>query len=122
MRTIMNANFNPASISRIKKEEYLLNYTEDEFRDLIIRPLFFEKGFKDGRELCGPLEEGKDSLFSEKDKLGYTLFYAVQTKKGNLNMAAKASGNVNNAIAQLRTALATKIPLIMPKKTFIQIR
>ncbi|MBK9096713.1 MAG: NACHT domain-containing protein [bacterium] len=112
----MQKFFNPSSISRINKEEFLLGYSEDDFRDLIIRPLFLEKGFRDGRELCGPLEEGKDTLFTETDKLGQNLFYAVQTKKGHLNMAAKASNNVNNAIAQLRTALEVKIPLISSKK------
>jgi len=108
--------YNPQCISRKKKEKYLLDFSEDEFRDFIIRSLFYSQGLKDGRELCGPLEEGKDTIFISEDELGFQNIYAVQTKKGNLNMASKAASNVLNSVAQLRTAIETKIPLLKPRR------
>ena len=46
-----------------KKQEYLRAFSEDDFRDQVLRPLFLRKGLTDGRDYCGPTEEGKDCLF-----------------------------------------------------------
>jgi hypothetical protein len=104
------------SIPRSKKEKFLRDFSEDEFRDVVIRPLFFRLGFKDGRDLCGPLEKGKDALFSETNKFGQEDIIAVQTKRGNLNLTSNASANLANATAQLRTALETNIPLLSSRR------
>jgi len=104
------------NISRFKKERYLLSLSEDDFRDRVIRPLFLRSGYTDGRDLCGPSEHGKDAIFAETDKLGLDSFIAVQTKKGNLNLAGKASNNLINAITQLKTALDTTLVLSASKK------
>src|SRR2546423_1531959 len=52
-----------ATVSRFKKERYLKQLSEDEFRDRVVRPLLLLRGMKDGRDLCGPDEAGKDSIF-----------------------------------------------------------
>lgn len=107
---------NVRNISRFKKEKFLKEMSEDEFRDAVIRPLFFRLGYADGRDLCGPMEKGKDAIFKETDKLGMENYIAVQTKKGNLNMARTASTNVVEAITQLRTAIETSVPLTESRK------
>lgn len=106
----------PESISRFKKEKYLRSLSEDDFRDLIIRPLFHRMGFGDGRDLCGPLEKGKDTVFTSATPWGTYDLYAVQTKIGSLNMGKSASQNVVEAVTQLKTAAQTKIPLIKTKE------
>lgn len=98
-----------ATISRFKKERFLRSISEDEFRDKVVRPLFLRQGLMDGRELCGPFEKGKDTLFVARDPLGMQNVYVVQTKRGQLNLAKKASANVVEAATQLKTALQTKI-------------
>lgn len=103
-------------ISRMKKYKFLKEMTEDDFRDRVIRPLFYRLGFGDGRDVCGPDEEGKDAIFILTNPLGLDDLIVVQTKAGNLNLASKASDNLLNAIAQLRTAFETAVPLIKPKQ------
>lgn len=105
----------PENISRFRKEKFLKELSEDNFRDTVIRSLFLRMGFNDGRDLCGPYEHGKDAVFGETDRLGFELLLAVQTKKGNLNLAAKANANIVEAITQLNTALATSIVLLKNK-------
>ena len=100
---------NPATLSRFKKLRYLMNFSEDEFRDLVVRPLFLLQGLKDGRDLCGPHEKGKDAVFVKKDPLGIEDIYVLQTKKGPLNLTKKANSNVVEAVTQLKTALQTKV-------------
>ena len=98
-----------ATLSRFKKQRFLIRLSEDAFRDEVIRPIFLRQGLKDGRDLCGPTEEGKDALFVAVDQLGMEDVYVVQTKRGSLNLAAKASQNLVAAVTQLRTALATRV-------------
>lgn len=107
---------NVQTISRLKKDRFLLSLSEDEFRDRVVRPLLLRIGFQDGRDLCGPTEAGKDAIFVKIDLLGTKQLFAVQTKKGNLNLASKASHNLVNAITQLRTALTTDIVLTASKE------
>jgi hypothetical protein len=83
----------PNSISRFKKERFLRTLSEDDFRDKVVRPLFLRRGFKDGREMCGTKEEGKDTLFIDEDKLGMKQIWVVQTKAGNLNLSGQYSQN-----------------------------
>lgn len=104
-----------STISRFKKEKYLKSLSEDEFRDEVVRPLFLRLGLKDGRDLCGPQEAGKDAIFSQNDIFGHPKLIAVQTKKGNLNLGSTASTNLIAAITQIRTALATEVVLLIPK-------
>ena len=103
-----------ATISRFKKERFLRKLTEDEFRDRVIRPLFLLRGMTDGRDLCGPDEAGKDSIFVTENKLGLLDTYALQTKRGHLNLGRKESDSIVEATTQLRTALATSIRLLRP--------
>ena len=109
-------NINPSTISRFRKIKYLNSLNEDTFRDILIRPLFSKIGLKDGRDLCGQSEEGKDVIFVFVDPLGQENFYAVQTKVGNINLSSKANQNLIVAETQLRTALATQIVVLPSKK------
>lgn len=103
-----HSGINPEAISRTRKERFLLGLSEDDFRDRVVRPLFLRQGLQDGRDLCGPEEEGKDALFVALTPLGLRDVYVVQTKKGSLSMAGSATKNVVAAITQLRTALQTR--------------
>lgn len=105
-----------AGTSRYKKERFLKRLTEDAFRDKVVRPLFLRRNFLDGRDYCGRLETGKDIVFLLEDPLGIMDIYAVQTKRGNLNMSKQYSKNAAEAATQLKTALNTKIPFIKPKE------
>jgi len=107
---------NPADISLARKRRFLLELTEDQFRDKAVRPLFLRKGLRHGREVCGPDEEGKDCYFLDENKLGMRELYVVQTKRGKLNMTRKTSENVHEAATQLRTALATTVPIAPTKE------
>lgn len=98
----------PELVSRTRKERHLLKLSEDEFRDQVVRPVLLRQGLKDGRDLCGPEEEGKDALFIETNALGMDDVWVVQTKKGALTMAGSAEKNVIQAIVQLRMALSTR--------------
>ena len=101
--------------SLLNKQKYLSSLSEEEFRDKVVRELFFRLGFKDGREYCGPLEEGKDCIFIENNKFGDFDVIAVQTKKGNLNKSGKQHENLLYAKTQIRTALDSKIPFVEKK-------
>jgi energy-coupling factor transporter ATP-binding protein EcfA2 len=107
---------NPELISIHKKYRFLLEMSEDDFRDKVVRPLFLRMGLKDGRELCGINEEGKDALFIGVSTLRQKELYYVQTKKGNLNLASKIVQNVITAITQLKTALDTPYVFLPDKK------
>lgn len=104
------------NISRFKKERFIKSLSEDEFRDRVVRPLMLRSGYKDGRDLCGPNEHGKDALFQSVDQLDIKTIIAVQTKKGNLNLAGTAQRNLIDAITQLRTALETSVVLLATKQ------
>ena len=99
----------PRLIPLSQKKKYLLTFSEDDFRDKVVRPLYAMQGLVPGKDTCGPDEEGKDCYFWEEDKIRKRTLWAVQTKKGNLNLASKARDNLLNAEAQLRTALATHV-------------
>jgi NACHT domain len=105
-----------SDISRFKKERFLKNLSEDDFRDLVVRPFYLRSGFQDGRDLCGPSEHGKDALFLEKDSLEMDVWVAVQTKKGNLNLASTAGANLIAAVIQCRTALEASYVVISNKE------
>ncbi len=96
-------------LSLQQKIRLLKEYTEDDFRDKVVRPLFQRKGFKHGSDLCGRDEAGKDCYFLTHDKFGETTLTAVQTKVGNFNLGAKPAQNLIAAITQLKTALDTSI-------------
>src|SRR5437762_438540 len=82
------------TISRFKKERYLKQLSEDEFRDRVVRPLLLLRGMQDGRDLCGPNEAGKDSIFVSHNVLGQLDVHSVQTKRGTLNLSRKVTQNI----------------------------
>jgi hypothetical protein len=124
-RAAVSPTAKPETISRFKKERFLLLMSEDDFRDKVVRPLFLRQGLADGRDLCGPTEQGKDAVFVHVDRLGMKDFYVLQTKKGPLNLSGKIQANLLQAVTQLRTALETSIPMIasrnkvFPSKVFL---
>lgn len=112
----MNLKEHAATVSRFKKERYLRQLSEDEFRDRIVRPLLLRRGLKDGRDYCGPREAGKDAIFVAENALKMLDIFAVQTKKGHLNLGKKRSTNVVEAATQLTTALHTSIILLATRE------
>lgn len=108
-----------SSLTHQQKLERLALLSEDQFRDEVVRPIFSILGFTSYRDLCGVDEAGKDCSFVKRDEMGAERLYVVQTKKGKLNMASKASQNVANAIAQLRTALTANVHLTNPPRTLV---
>jgi len=111
-RAILHAK----QMSRFKKEKHLLLLSEDTFRDLVVRPILFRMGLTDGRDLCGPDEEGKDTVIFKTDPIRKRVMYAMQTKRGNINMSRKATENITEAVAQLRTALQTSVTILNPRE------
>ena len=106
--------------TRMMKEKYLANLSEDAFRDEVVRELFLRIGYCDGRELCGPEEHGRDSLFTEKDTLGSTQYVALQTKKGKISLASSLTKSLQIVLGQLRTALETNYSILFPEKKKIK--
>lgn len=92
-------------ITQNEKEKFLTDLSEESFREQIIRRLFKAIGFRDGRDLCGPEEFGKDAIFIDKDRFGDDSFIAVQTKVGSITMAGDPSKNLHTILSQLLTAL-----------------
>lgn len=105
----MTTESNPKIIPLFKKQTFLDQFSEDDFRDRVVRPLYELKGLKHAKDVCGPDEDGKDCYFWGFDTIRGRVLYAVQTKKGNIKMAASARDNLLNAVAQLRTALSTSV-------------
>lgn len=106
------------SIPRVEKLRRLSSMDESEFRDRIVRPLFYACGYTDGRDLHGVDEEGKDILFEEDDKLGEKRIICVQTKKGNINLSSAPSQSVQTAITQLRTALNSRVARLEDRQKY----
>ena len=106
----------PANLSRFAKLQRLMNFSEDEFRDLVVRPLFLRQGLHDGRDLCGPDEKGKDAFFIHINPLKSKEIYVLQTKKGRLNLSRNVNSSVVEAETQLKTALKTKVYLTQTKE------
>lgn len=111
-----------ATISRFKKERHLRTLSEDDFRDSVVRPLLLSLGFRDGRDLCGPAEEGKDAAFLFDTPIGEPDLIVLQTKAGNLNLASDHSMNVETAVTQLRTAMQTRIAFLETKHRRLPVR
>lgn len=107
------------NVSRFNKNKLIKDLSEDDFRDKVVRPLFMKLGYKDGRDLCGPTEEGKDALFYLLDPFGQPEYIAVQTKKGNLSMASSHEKNVLVALTQVQMALKSKFTLLEKKQEII---
>lgn len=110
------ANFDPKIIPSFEKRRHLKTLSEDDFRDLVVRPLFLRKGMQYGSDTCGTTEAGKDCLFWTVDSLGFRMLYVVQTKAGNITMSRNPSASLQEAITQLRTAMAATVPDISTKK------
>jgi energy-coupling factor transporter ATP-binding protein EcfA2 len=106
----------PSTIPFFKKRDYLSGFSEDEFRDQLVRPLFQRKGFVHGAELCGPTEAGKDCFFRIPAPFGLDHLAVVQTKIGNLNMGSKPTKSVEEAATQLRTAMNSKLDDLKAKQ------
>jgi len=108
----MTALPSPAeALPLFRKKDFLLTFSEDDFRDKVVRPLYALKGLRGGRDVCGLDEQGKDCYMFGEDQVAGRILYVIQTKKGDVTMAGtvKATTNLANAITQLRTALETPV-------------
>ena len=106
-----------ATISRFKKQKHMLEMSEKDFRDRVVRPIFLQQGFRDGRDTCGTTELGKDCYFTQTSELTGTDVIVVQTKIGRITMAGtKPKENLDKIVTQLRTALNTQVVLVTDKK------
>src|SRR5262245_17652667 len=104
----------PSLIPLFKKQKFLVDMTEDEFRDRVVRPFYILRGLEHGKDLCGPDEDGKDCYFFGKDVIRGKILYAVQTKRGDLKMSRIAKDNVVSAATQMKTALSTTVRRLHP--------
>lgn len=101
-----------------EKHKYLASFSEDNFRDLCVRPLFEAMGLRFIRHTCGPAEEGKDCLFEAEDAFGLPVIVAVQTKKGRISTAGgKAQESVITVCNQIELALETSVQIDNPNRT-----
>lgn len=101
-----------------EKEKYLSALSEDDFREKVVRRLFKRIGFLDGRDLCGPDEQGKDAVFFEEDKFGGRSLICVQTKKGSITLSSDSTKNLHDIRAQIRTALESPFRDVAGKQEF----
>jgi energy-coupling factor transporter ATP-binding protein EcfA2 len=106
----------PKIIPTFEKLKHLKNLSEDNFRDLVVRPLFLRQGMEHGSDTCGVDEGGKDCYLWSTDALGFKMLYVIQTKVGNVTMSKSPKLNLQEAITQLRTAMAATVPDIVSKK------
>ena len=118
MQPQAESNPRPLSIPRSEKQKRLSIMLESEFRDRIVRPVFLAHGYSDGRDVHGADEEGKDLVFVDIDRFGRERVICVQTKRGNLNMAAKHNKNISNVATQLNMALATQVSIVERKRKY----
>lgn len=108
--------------SQSEKEQYLLSLSEDDFREKVVRRLFKRLGYRDGRDLCGPEEQGKDAVFFEDDKFGVRSLTCVQTKRGSITLAADSQKNLHDIRAQVRTALESSFKCVETKSVLFPTR
>ncbi len=106
-------------LSHSEKLVRIASFTEDDFRDAVVRPIFLLQGYNKYHDTCGADEEGRDCVLLKKGEFDQDIVCAIQTKSGNLNMSREPAKNVHEAIAQLRTALNTKIPLLHSHTTVL---
>ena len=99
----------PRNIPLFKKQKFLSDLSEDDFRDRVVRPLYLLLGLTHGKDICGNDEDGKDCYLWGDDAVRGQILYVVQTKRGDLKMSSKALDNVTSVTAQVRTALATPV-------------
>lgn len=112
-------SLNPKTIPLFKKQNFLKSFSEDDFRDQIVRPLYLLKGLEHGKDVCGPTEDGKDCYFFGKDAFRPRILYAIQTKRGDIKMSSSHRENVAVVAAQLQTALTTPVrDLVTKEKLF----
>jgi hypothetical protein len=102
--------------SHFQKVKYLLDLSEDDFRDKAVRPLFRRLGYDDGCDTCGPSEEGKDCWVTRADAIAGVEITAIQTKRGKLTMSSVPTDNIRSIITQMRTALDTRITYLATKQ------
>lgn len=114
----MTSSFDPKLIPLTQKKKFLASFTEDDFRDKVVRPLYLAQGLHHGKDTCGTDEEGKDCYFWGSDPIRKRSLYAVQTKRGNLKLSSKLRDNVTSAEAQLRTALNTYVHDSLTKQKY----
>ncbi len=109
-------------ITQAEKERYLASLSEDDFREKVVRRLFKRLGFADGRDLCGPEEQGKDAVFFEEDRFGTRSLICVQTKKGSITLSSDSQKNLHDIRAQVRTALESPFKCVQTKSAMYPAR
>lgn len=105
--------------SQAEKEQYLVSLSEDDFREKVVRRLFKRLGFSDGRDLCGPEEQGKDAVFFDNDKFGGRSLICVQTKRGSITLSSDSQKNLHDIRAQVRTALESPFKCVQTKSVLL---
>ncbi len=90
---------------------YLAGFTESEFRDKVVRPLYEQQGYTFVRDTCGPEEEGKDCIFTQKVAFDEVEITAVQTKRGDISMGSDPGKSVQTLLTQVNMAFTADICL-----------
>jgi len=58
-------------------------------------------GYRGVRSIHGPMEHGKDMVFSQQDPLAKERHYAVVIKRGALSGSVSSSGSLRTALYQI---------------------
>jgi len=94
------------------KEDY--HTDEPKFTREVMIPLLNKMKYKKVRYNHGPDEHGKDVIFSEINKFGKEIFYAVQVKAGDIS--GEANSQIDKIIGQLDDAFCMPFKLLGNEK------
>jgi hypothetical protein len=84
---------------------YLQSLSEAELREIVLIPLLIRMGYRNVRSLHGPLERGKDIVFSQQDPLARERHYAAVVKKGPLSGSVASSNSLRTMVMQIQQSL-----------------
>lgn len=97
------------SITQAEKEKYLLDLSEGDFHEKVVRRLFKRLGFVDGRDSSVSEQQDGSSIFFEEDKMGLRHLVVVHTAKGAINLAADALKGLQEIQEQILRTLDSPV-------------
>lgn len=99
--------------------KYLQSLSEAELRDLVLLPLLSRMGYINIRQLHGPLELGKDIVFSHQDPLARIRHYGLVVKGGPISGSVSSSTSARTVFNQIQQGLDTPFYDLSGKETHL---